>query len=43
MHGRPASMLISDLNAETMANLAHNIELNRHQYPPGSEVRARQL
>lgn len=34
-------MLISDLNAETMANLAHNIELNRDQYPAGSEVRAR--
>eukprot|EP00752_Nemacystus_decipiens_P014334 g12753.t1 len=40
VHGRPASMLISDLNAETMANLAHNIELNRRQYPVGSEVRA---
>eukprot|EP00903_Cladosiphon_okamuranus_P006422 g6284.t1 len=40
VHGRPASMLISDLNAETMANLAHNIELNRDQYPTGSEVRA---
>lgn len=40
VHGRPASMLITDLNAETMANLAYNIELNRHQYPAGSEVRA---
>lgn len=32
-------MLITDLNVETMANLAHNIELNRHLYPAGSEVR----
>ncbi|CAM9854943.1 unnamed protein product, partial [Hapterophycus canaliculatus] len=41
VHGKPASMLITDLNAETMANLEHNIELNRHQYPAGSEVRVR--
>lgn len=34
-------MLITDLNAETMANLAHNIELNRDRYSAGSEVRAR--
>lgn len=37
-HGRPASVVITDLNAETIANLAHNIELNRDRYPMGSEV-----
>ncbi|CAM9291854.1 unnamed protein product [Scytosiphon promiscuus] len=40
VHGKPASVLITDLNAETMANLGHNIELNRERYPAGSEVRA---
>ncbi|CAM9268504.1 unnamed protein product [Ectocarpus sp. 6 AP-2014] len=43
VHGSPASMLITDLNAETMANLGHNIELNRHRYPAGTEVRAVKL
>ncbi|CAN0483944.1 unnamed protein product, partial [Scytosiphon promiscuus] len=32
VHGKPASVLITDLNAETMANLGHNIELNRERY-----------
>lgn len=31
-------MVITDLNIETMANLAHNIELNRALYPEGTEV-----
>lgn len=40
VHGRPASVLVTDLNVETMANLAHNVELNRHRYPAASEVSA---
>lgn len=38
VHGRPASVLVTDLNVETMANMAYNIELNRHRYPAGVEV-----
>lgn len=43
MHGRPASVLVTDLNVETMGNLAHNVELNRHHYSSESEVRRKKL
>lgn len=39
VHGRPASVLVTDLNVETMANLAHNVEINRHRYSKESQVR----
>lgn len=38
VHGRPARVILTDLSKETMANLRHNIDLNRQRYPPDVEV-----